>query len=73
MILKLKRPKYYPLKVKKGFRIARTTQPEKSLGFATFKTKKVAKAMGKIWYGKFLGYDYISYIGKRLEKWADFI
>jgi len=49
------------LKVKDGFKIARTAEPEKSLGFATFKTLKIAKKMGERWYGKFLGLDKVSY------------
>lgn len=48
--------KYYPLKVRNGFKIARTTETMKSLGFAIFKTIKTAKAMGKIWYGEFKGF-----------------
>lgn len=65
MIIKLARPKYYPLKVKNGYRIARTTEPEKSLGFSTFKSLKIAKYMGRLWYGSFLGFDKLSYVRRK--------
>ena len=50
----LKKAKFYPAKVKGGFVIRKTKKSESDLGFATFKTKKVAKASGHRWYsGKF--------------------
>lgn len=61
MIIKCKTIKYYPLKVKGGFVLARTNESQKSLGFATFRTQKVAIASGKIWYGKFLGYEPLTF------------
>lgn len=47
---KLKRPSFYPVKTAKGFVIKKTFTPERELGFAIFRKKRNAKAMGKIWY-----------------------
>ena len=65
MILRLKRPRYFPLKKGNGFVIVRTCQPMRSLGFVTFKTKRVAIASGKRWYGSFRGYDKMSYLPRK--------
>lgn len=51
MKLKNTTTRYYPFKVRGGFKVCGTRQPSKSLGFATFKTKKVARYMGMLWYG----------------------
>jgi hypothetical protein len=51
--LRNKTVKYYPFKVKRGFVIHKTNQPQNALGFATFRTKKRAIASGKRWYGKY--------------------
>ena len=63
-IIKTKTIKYYPAKVKDGFELVRTDQTQHRLGFAVFRTQKKALGMGKIWYGKFLGYDTLSFPNK---------
>jgi hypothetical protein len=50
--MKRKTPLYYPEKTDDGFKVVKTYVPEKELGFAAFKTKRVAEASGERWYGK---------------------
>lgn len=53
--------KYYPFKIKDGFILKKTNKFFENLKFATFRSQRIAIAMGKTWYGKWKGYDEIDF------------
>lgn len=65
MILKTKTIRYIPFEVKGGFEIHKTQQPQRQLGFATFRTIKSAYHAGLRWYGgKFMPKDQVGWVNR---------